>query len=66
MQGCLGIEKSPRSPGDIFPDLQAAKQNVERQVIQDLMRKYRHKSDVAKALGVSPSTLWRKLNKHGL
>ena len=66
MQSCLGIEKSPRSPGDIFPDLQAAKQNVERQVIQDLMRKYRHKSDVAKALGVSPSTLWRKLNKHGL
>jgi len=66
MQGCLGIEKSPRAPEENLQDLNTAKQHVEKQVLQDLMRKYRRKSDVADALGVSPSTLWRKLKIHGL
>jgi len=66
MQDCLGIEKAPRAPEENIADLKTARQNAEKQVIQDLMRKYRHKSNAAKALGVSPSTLWRKLKKHGL
>jgi propionate catabolism operon transcriptional regulator len=66
IQSCLGIEKSPSTIEDIFSDLKTVRQNAEKQVIQDLMKKYRRKSDVAKALGVAPSTLWRKLNKHGL
>jgi transcriptional regulator, propionate catabolism operon regulatory protein len=66
LQGCLGFEKSTRAPEDIFPNLQTAKHNVEKQLIQDLMKNRRRKSDVAQALGVAPSTLWRKLKKHGL
>ena len=66
MQGCLGIEKAPDTPEENLQDLNTAKQHLEKQVLQDLMRKYRRKSDVADALGVSPSTLWRKLKIHGL
>ena len=66
IQSCLGIEKLPRTTEDIFADLKTTRQNAEKQVIQNLMKKYRRKSDVANALGVAPSTLWRKLKKHGL
>jgi transcriptional regulator with PAS, ATPase and Fis domain len=41
--------------------------SAERIIIQNMLEKYKgHRSKTARALGVNPSTLWRKMKKFGL
>jgi len=67
IQGCLEKKVlSPEMGKEGLSDLKTTTQNSEKQLIEDLMEKHRYKSDVARALGVAPSTLWRKIKKYGI
>ncbi len=66
IQGCLEKKVSPDVGKEALSDLKTITQNSEKQLIEDLMKKHRYKSDVARALGVAPSTLWRKIKKYGI
>ncbi|MCK4816793.1 sigma 54-interacting transcriptional regulator, partial [bacterium] len=63
---CLEMETHPRQGSETLADLKTALQFTEKQIIQDLLRKHKNKSDVASALNIAPSTLWRKLKKYGI
>ena len=63
---CLERGTLPEQVGETLPDLKTALQYTEKQIIQDLLRKNRKKSDIARSLDVAPSTLWRKLKKYGI
>lgn len=62
----LCLEKyAPQAAGDSNPqDLRSAREDKERQLILNLLKRHRFKADVARFLGVSPSTLWRKIKKY--
>jgi propionate catabolism operon transcriptional regulator len=66
IQGCLEKKVSPDVGKEALSDLKTITQNSEKQLIEDLLKKHRYKSDVARALGVAPSTLWRKIKKYGI
>ncbi|MBW2121305.1 MAG: sigma 54-interacting transcriptional regulator [Deltaproteobacteria bacterium] len=66
IEACLEKKISPNVDKQHLSDLKTVTQNSEKQLIVDLMKKYRRKSDIAKALGVAPSTLWRKIKKYGI
>lgn len=66
IQACLEMKVSPGPRKEKFSDLKTTTQNSEKQMIQDLIKKHRYKSDIARALGVAPSTLWRKIKKYGI
>ncbi len=66
IQGCLEKKVSLDVGKEGLSDLKTTTQNSEKQLIKDLMKKHRYKSDVARALGVAPSTLWRKIKKYGI
>lgn len=66
IQACLEMKVSPDLTKEKLSDLKTTVQNSEKQMIQDLMKKHRYKSDIARALGVAPSTLWRKIKKYGI
>ncbi|HYB21250.1 MAG TPA: sigma 54-interacting transcriptional regulator [Thermodesulfobacteriota bacterium] len=48
------------------PNLKTVRQSSEKDLIQDLMRKYQNRKDVARFLEIDRSTLWRKLKQYGL
>ena len=50
-------------PGQGLKEAVAA---LEAQVIRGALERHEHMSQVARALGVHPSTLWRKMVKYGL
>jgi len=58
---CLGVREGAAEPP---ADLKAALRQTEKAVLQELSGIYRSRQDLARALGVDRSTLWRKLRKH--
>lgn len=64
LNACLEKKTLSAPRQGAFLDLKTARLSTEKQLIEDLVKKHRHKSDVAKILGVSPSTLWRKVKKY--
>jgi len=66
IEACLESKTLPGQASETFTDLKTTLQGTEKQIIQDLLRRYNNKSDIARALDVAPSTLWRKLNKYGI
>jgi PAS domain S-box-containing protein len=64
-----GELKLPGPAGQTLGPGQGLKEAVaalEAQVIQGALERHQHLSQVARALGVHPSTLWRKMVKYGL
>ncbi|MBW1695286.1 MAG: sigma 54-interacting transcriptional regulator [Deltaproteobacteria bacterium] len=66
IDACLEQEPLSAQRGDASMNLKTATQNTEKQLIQELIKNCRYKSDVAKLLGIAPSTLWRKVKKYDL
>jgi propionate catabolism operon transcriptional regulator len=62
----LCLEKDvPPEAGDVsYAGLKATREEKERQLIQGLLKKHRYKTDVARVLGISLSTLWRKIKRY--
>ena len=61
---CLEKDRQPNTLDINYSDLKAAREGKEKQLIQDLLHKHRRKTDVAKVLGISLSTLWRKIKRY--
>ena len=66
LEACLERKTLPEQASETLSDLKTALQHAEKQIIQNLLRKNRNKSDIARTLDVAPSTLWRKLRKYGI
>jgi len=66
LEASLERKALPEQAAETFTDLKTALQQTEKQIIQELLGKNRNKADIARALDVAPSTLWRKLNKYGI
>ncbi len=54
-------EKAAPSAG-----LRGAVQDSEKAILQDLLGSYQSRQELARALGIDRSTLWRKLKRHGV
>jgi len=60
---CLGVREETADPP---ADLKTALRHTEKTVLQELVGVYRSRQELAHALGVDRSTLWRKLRRHGV
>ncbi len=60
---CLGAVGASDAPPT---DLRGATARTEKAVLEELAQVYRSRRDLARALGVDRTTLWRKLRKHGV
>ncbi len=47
-------------------DLRGAVKDTEKAILQDLVGIYQSRQELARALGIDRSTLWRKLKRHRL
>lgn len=65
LETCLRKEIS-RVRRDAYPsDLRAALQQAERKILEELVKSYKNKGEIARILGMDRSTLWRKFRKVG-
>lgn len=60
---CLGM---PGDRPERRSDFKAAVAQTEKAMLQDLVGRYPNRQDLARAIGVDRSTLWRKLKRHGI
>jgi transcriptional regulator, propionate catabolism operon regulatory protein len=60
LEECLGFKEGAESPAD----LKAAVRHTEKSILQELVGVYRTRQELARALGMDRSTLWRKLQRH--
>ena len=62
------LEDAPRIDGgqSTHKNLSSAALLSEKEMIRQVLENSRNKREAAHTLGIDPSTLWRKMKKHGL
>ncbi len=66
LESCLEHKDAKSSSGRTYLDLKTALEVREREILQDVLKQYGNRSDVARILKVDGSTLWRKLKKYDI
>jgi transcriptional regulator with PAS, ATPase and Fis domain len=64
LDACLEKKKVVEERGGPVPDMRTVLHGAEKKIIEELLRHHKRKADVAKAMHISPVTLWRKMKKH--
>ncbi len=64
LEECLGWTEEEKAEPPA--DLRGAVKDTEKAILQDLVGIYQSRQELARALGIDRSTLWRKLKRHRL
>jgi transcriptional regulator with PAS, ATPase and Fis domain len=65
LEACLERKMGPYELEETT-NLKTALEITEKNVLQEMVKKYKNKSDISRILDVDRSTLWRKLKKYGI
>ena len=66
LESCVETRMSPRERSELSTDLKTAVEATEKNVLKEMVKRYKNKSDVSRMLGVDRGTLYRKLRKYGI
>jgi propionate catabolism operon transcriptional regulator len=66
LESCLERRMSTRERAEVSTDLKTAVEATEKNVLMEMVKRHKTKSDVSRILGVDRGTLWRKLKKYGI
>jgi transcriptional regulator with PAS, ATPase and Fis domain len=66
LESCLESKMGSHKPEETSSNLKTALAITEKNVLLEMVKKHKNKSDVSRILGVDRGTLWRKLKKYGI
>jgi transcriptional regulator with PAS, ATPase and Fis domain len=66
LESCVETRMSTRERSELSTDLKTAVEATEKNVLREMVKRYKNKSDVSRMLGVDRGTLYRKLRKYGI
>lgn len=66
LENCLMKETSIFKSDDYPSNIKIAIQHAERKILEELVKNFKNKGEIAHLLGIDRTTLWRKFKKYGI